>query len=418
MKSGWKAAQPAATAASASFASTSTIATCMSGSGGSRTTIGPFVVIVQPAGALKLRAAGRRLRRVGGDALGNGRGRRRHRLRRRGCGSGGDRGARAVLLDRQLALPAPLVPRAVVQARLVAEALGREVHDAGLLPDVAIAHDGVARFDARGRQQPRRVGGALHPVVVGDEGVERQALRAWDVAGARHRARLGAEEEPRVARVDERDAGRAEIRLHVFEIDHELGMRPGRDLPGLPLDGRRGVVHRRDDRSALGFPRRHAPVENGGPRAEAGRIEAEVDARGRRDPVLREVDDDARVVADAVALELRAELVGRKELEDESALGAREREVLRVHGDRAGNVLLLEVGGHPDVQEDEVLLAPVLGEPVGRHEHVVRGRERRGREEDEAGEDSLHGTSRGGAGVFHETYGSVTTSVSGDGPRC
>src|SRR5664280_1326756 len=136
----------------------------------------------------------------------------------------------------------------------------------------------------------------------------------------------------------------------------------------------------------------------GSPVDEARRVEAEVNARGRRDPVLAEVDDDARVVADSEALELCAELVGRKKLEDERALGPRDREVLRVHEQRAGDVLLLEVGRHAHVQEDEVLFAPMLDEPVGRHEHVRRGLDRRGREEDKAGEYVLHGTS--GSGIF------------------
>ena len=51
-------AHPAATAASASFAFTSTITTCVSGSGGSRTTIEPFVVIAHPAGTTKVAPAG------------------------------------------------------------------------------------------------------------------------------------------------------------------------------------------------------------------------------------------------------------------------------------------------------------------------------------------------------------------------
>ena len=51
-----------------------------------------------------------------------------------------------------------------------------------------------------------------------------------------------------------------------------------------------------------------------------------------------------------------------------SALGI--DEVLRVHGDRARDVLLLEVGRHAHVQEDEVPFAPVLGEPRRRDEHL------------------------------------------------
>src|ERR1019366_8589407 len=147
---------------------------------------------------------------------------------------------RRALLDGQLALSAPLVPRAVVKARLVAEALGREVHDGGLLADVAVADDGVAGLDAGRLEKLRRLGRALHPVVLGDEGVEGQAARAGDVAGAGHRARIGAVEELRIARIDNRDAGRAEVRLHEVEVGHEFGMRLRRDLPWLALDCRRG----------------------------------------------------------------------------------------------------------------------------------------------------------------------------------
>ena len=58
MKSALYAAQPAATAESASFAFTSAITTCESGSGGSRTTATPFVVIVHPAGTVNVTPAG------------------------------------------------------------------------------------------------------------------------------------------------------------------------------------------------------------------------------------------------------------------------------------------------------------------------------------------------------------------------
>src|SRR4029079_7493391 len=58
LKSALYAAQPAATAESASFAVTSTMTTCESGSGGSRTTIEPWVDIAQPAGTVKVAPAG------------------------------------------------------------------------------------------------------------------------------------------------------------------------------------------------------------------------------------------------------------------------------------------------------------------------------------------------------------------------
>ena len=56
--------------------------------------------------------------------------------------------------------------------------------------------------------------------------------------------------------------------------------------------------------------------------------------------------------------------------------------------------------GTPDVQEDEVPVSLVRGEPVGGHEDVgggARGRRGRGRrrgKEDEGGEELLHGASR------------------------
>ena len=347
----------------------------------------------RPAGRRReRRAGGRRPRRVGGDALGRG----------GGAGTAGVAGAagaarsgglRPVLLDREVAPPAPLVPRAVVEARLVAEALGREVDHGGLLADVAVADDGVAGPDAGRLEEPLRLGEPLHPVVVRDEGVEGQVARAGNVAGAGHRARLGAIEEFRRPRVDDRDAGRAEVRLDEVEIGHELGPRGRRDPPRPGVHRRHDVGLRRDDRAAHGLPCRQAAVEERGPLAETCRVEAEPDARRGRDPVLREVDDDARAVADAEALELRAQLVGRQELKEKGALGPRDREVLRGYELCAGDVLLLEVGRRAHVQEDEVPLAPVLDEPVGRHEHVRPGRTRGGREEDEGGKDALHETS-------------------------
>jgi hypothetical protein len=108
-----------------------------------------------------------------------------------------------------------------------------------------------------------------------------------------------------------------------------------------------------------------------------------------------EVDDDARVVRDAVGLERAPEPVGRQELEDEPALGPRDREVLRVHGDRARDVPLREVLGIADVEEDETGILLVREEPVRRDEDVAgegRGSGEDGEEErGEAGERAESG---------------------------
>jgi hypothetical protein len=109
---------------------------------------------------------------------------------------------------------------------------------------------------------------------------------------------------------------------------------------------------------------------------QADPVQGEEDPRARADPVGAVVDDDAAVVADPQPLERGGHRLRLRHLQAQSGPGVvilRRGQVAEAHvpppRDVLGDVRLL--GAH--VEQDQVRVIEVLGQPLGRHEQVVPG---------------------------------------------
>src|SRR5438270_3757142 len=81
-------------------------------------------------------------------------------------------------------MPRPVLERPVVEEHRMSEEARGEEHRGRLLPDVAVADDGVARLDACLVEERLQSGVRLQRVVVVGDLIVRNVLRALDVAAA------------------------------------------------------------------------------------------------------------------------------------------------------------------------------------------------------------------------------------------
>src|SRR5436190_6472857 len=131
---------------------------------------------------------------------------------------------RGGVVDRVSLVARPVLERTVVQKHRMPERPRCEKHRSSLLADMAVTDDCVVRLHARFGEQRREIGRRANEVLVIDELCERKAVRPGDVSGllvVPVAALLGAVVEDSVAAVDDRDARRAELALHVIAIDDD-----------------------------------------------------------------------------------------------------------------------------------------------------------------------------------------------------
>src|SRR3989442_1257341 len=98
--------------------------------------------------------------------------------------------------------------------RFIAQVARDEVEQAGLLPDMAICGDAVSWFHARGFEESTQLGIGFEPIILFDNTVEGNALRARNMTSARHLSGFRAGVEFRRARIDDRYARFVQIHAH------------------------------------------------------------------------------------------------------------------------------------------------------------------------------------------------------------
>jgi len=101
-------------------------------------------------------------------------------------------------------------------------------------------------------------------------------------------------------------------------------------------------------------------------------LQREDDARARADPILAVVHDDPRVIGDTELLQPRTQILGRGHLQHQTGLGVLgNRDIVERHQACAGKVAGCVFVRVTDVQQHDVGILDVRGEPFGVDDHVA-----------------------------------------------
>jgi hypothetical protein len=233
---------------------------------------------------------------------------------------------------------------------------------------------GLRQIDPRALQlAPDGVGGQ-EPAVLLIELVVGKIEAAGDVSTPKAGAGLGlgAGEAAARPRVEHLRFSRREVLAHGGEVAHEAP--PQARGEGARLRGRRARFHR----PVLGPPPRQAAVQHEDLVVAEG-AKRPPDARGARHPAAV-VDDHAIPAADPQPADALREVRGARQHVRQARRAIRDRVDIEEH--RARHVRLRELGARVTlelrhvpgaVDDPDVALAEILGEPFGRHERPDLG---------------------------------------------
>src|SRR5918993_710019 len=139
--------------------------------------------------------------------------------------------------QRQLGASAPVLEGPVIQTGLVACITRRQIKQAGLLPDVAVRDDAVARLDAGiGEELCDRLARLEHSLLI-DHRRERDVAGARDMSGPRLTAAL-AVVEVRRAGIENLHTRLVEVRVHEVAVHDDRRAHTWRELAALRCRGR------------------------------------------------------------------------------------------------------------------------------------------------------------------------------------
>jgi hypothetical protein len=190
----------------------------------------------------------------------------------------------------QLRPAAPLFPRAIVEANVIAEHPPQEVEHARLHPDVAVGHHLIAGVRARVVEHRAQGVGVPQAALFAKDARGREAVGAGYVPCARPGARFHSVEGLGRSGIEERDARLFQVCPHPLGVHDDVGLRMRREC------ARNDTGELFGQWASVGAPGSETAVQQRCPVAEAEVIQGEEDPRrGRREFAVRAQHDPAPV---------------------------------------------------------------------------------------------------------------------------